>query len=891
MKLRQLRDKLVQHKKIIAASTVGILGAAALVASGLYFAEKKKERKESRVQTSTAVRVMTTMQALLGTGFMVTNLFGENAMVNNMRDIVNNSFLMTRIVQYFESLRQELGIIRTVKKEDQEIEIGGRKLPSVTVYLKDFFDKTRGPAEWFWAKYDKEVSGNTDIDFISWLKEQESILNSLPDALKTWCKTVISENSTSTFKRLLTWARHDPRPKVQNLSQIAGEDYDEEFADVVTNIKECLMIKSDDDKKEALFAPVIRSTKGKTILNWIILSIPALSIAIVKFCWIQRNFSPARVVAMIATCFVVLFLTLLDPVKEMVEDIQIVDLAQLNALGDDPKESLNKPECDILLPVEYYKEGVNRHGGKRWRGPTGGTHQRRHFKRITLSDAEYKALEEKAKRNGMNVGALVRAAADNILGYDEEYDDYAYNSLKDAEDDDYRHSQDPDEFYAMLNRTYHKHDILGENPYEQESAVRAEIKKLTDQLSELRKEMQNVKQAKIEVDKTAIKSTLDKQELENLKKTKTEVEELRKEFWFFRDTANKQRVQDEEDNRAKVGELIHLRSVLAQLQANKSGKSVDDELTAIKLQIAELAEHSKGDFKTEIMNSLNEIKAKQLQMEDKQKDEKKESTDSDKEKEAKKVADQNNKALPFICAKCKKGFAKMKPLKNHQKTCIKDKERANVKYPAADTTSLRKAYLEIEVLVEGNWVHQGGAVATTDGNGTHAYSVHHNVETFKTGDVRDMEVRARIPDVLDANKTIRTFPVKVLQMDKTDKLDVIIFELPNNIPSDELHRVKVHQVPEDATFVQITAIRWTNGKKEWCDPIGHINFYNYNSFLIEYQNSTLRGDSGSPVFAWDEKTQKWQLVALHMQAGDAGSMTNEGRLLSGLAESGKLFRA
>nr|QDH87495.1 MAG: hypothetical protein H2BulkLitter1224547_000001 [Astroviridae sp.] len=61
--------------------------------------------------------------------------------------------------------------------------------------------------------------------------------------------------------------------------------------------------------------------------------------------------------------------------------------------------------------------------------------------------------------------------------------------------------------------------------------------------------------------------------------------------------------------------------------------------------------------------------------------------------------------------------------------------------------------------------------------------------------------------------------------------------------------------------------------------------------LVKYNNSTIKGDSGSPVFCWDEKSQHFVLVACHMQAGNADSQTNEGLMLAGLTEGdSRLFR-
>jgi hypothetical protein len=235
------------------------------------------------------------------------------------------------------------------------------------------------------------------------------------------------------------------------------------------------------------------------------------------------------------------------------------------------------------------------------------------------------------------------------------------------------------------------------------------------------------------------------------------------------------------------------------------------------------------------------------------------------------VAIQKDKPLKHFCGVCRKGFASIAKVRKHAKAHQK-KERLNIKYPKYDSLELRKCYIEIQVKKGGKWVHQGGAVATTDGSGRHAYSVYHNIEGW------DTDVRARLPDLVDPSKDrMEPFAMKIVKFES--KWDGLIFELPPNISHDMLHRMQISDVPEDGWFLKGVSVLVKNDKLQWNGWDGDLVWFNKESGLLEMHISSQEGDSGSPVLCWNSKTLSFCLVAVHMQAGSKSAGTNTARLV------------
>ena len=922
-KLKELKKYMAEHKGVVIGSTlIGALGVAAVAASAIHFRRRKKESKE----TPFAVRVMTTMQSLLGVSFMAMSFFDDSKLLKEMKEVVNNSILMTRIVSYFEDVRKDLGLTKVTKVPTEEFEtIDGKKFRKNSVYVKPLYDKTRDTDQWIWVKYVNDTEELNDMNCMAWMTSNREIFSMASQSLYEWAVECIEDaqpkkpSMISEIKARL-WP---PAPAKRDV-RIVNKAVDEELKPVVEALKESLCGAD----KEALFSPLIQRTKGKTVLNMLILSLPALCLGVVKFAWISRNFSPTRIGAITLACFVTLLLTILDPIRDAVDEVDHYIVTSTGNHGKlvvnegtegqsfaeffkpyeaTLKEAANRP-FDWMFPDEYLKEGVNRWGGKRWRAPGGGVRTRR-FKKMRLSDAEYKALQEVAARNGMPVGALVRAKVDAILGYDEQDDTYAYDSYKDARDDNFRHSKydeyDGDDFYSKVNRDYDdEDDIVLQSANKPESVVDPRIEGLMKENAELKATCGSLEK-KLDIVTTAITKVTDhltKAEQATYDKEASTVGLVQTlsarvdNMTAYIEKLDKNRVTQEDAS--KIWEAIH------ETQSLRDLKGVMDDLAALRSHVVEVVSVTKEKQSTPVpQEQLDAVYAKLLETNQRLDDlakeskksaqkapvtdtppavDKKELKDEPKPESTTTVNKQKEKPLKHFCGVCRKGFASLNKVRKHAKLHEK-KERLNKKYPAYDSLALRKSYLEIQVLKGGKWVHQGGAVATTEGGGRHCYSVNHNIEGWGE------DCRARLPDLIDPTKDrFEPFPIKVVKFDSQNKWDGLIFEIPSNISNDVLHRMKVTQVASEGWWLKGVSLRTHNNKLTWFDWDGELVWYNIEQGLLEMSISTQEGDSGSPVLCWNANTLQYDLIAVHMQAGSKNAGTNTARLVHELDKH--LFR-
>lgn len=785
--------------KIAIASSLVVITTAAVTALSIYRKHRKTMSKEALHETSTAVRIMTALQSLIGMTYMGASFFGENQLMKVMKESVNNSMLMTKIVEYFDRVKDEMGLMKMKPKVDEIVVGNGKKIDKSSLWVSKFHEKTRGENNWLWLKFENESKTLNDITFVQWLKSNSAIIDLVNDSLlRDWLLSVIKENSEGFLGAMGKWLS---KKKPENMpSTIYNTNVDEAFKPVVDSVKETL--------KESVFAPIIEKHFGKSLLNIILMALPTLAFGIVKFLWVQRDFSPHRVIVTSLLCLTVFLFTIVEPVRDVVEQ-EMVEIVELR---------------------EHDKEGVNRHGGKRWRAPGAGTRPKRRYKRLKLSDAEYKALQEISERTGIPIGALVRAKVDAKLGYDEETDTYTSDRPDDAipidyDDDDGGYgSDDADDFYRKM------------------------IKGYDEKLVSLSKDMGRVQGKLGQIAGNSDLSGV----VESLRRATAQLESVARDVEVLK-----------KDSGLSTEKFEQLKKELAE---KSTKQSESDSIVQLREQLVEVQKFVEEKVKT--------LASPQKPVE--------------KNKNVGATITASNPG--HICHKCKTAFNSYgKLLKHVRNVHANQKEKLNRNKPRYDPIDLRKSYVEIQVRVDGKWVHQGGAVATNEGGGTHGYTKYHNVEGFKFGvESSENEVRCRIPGLTDPNETLATFDFKVLRFDGSNGRDQVVFEIPTNLVKTHLTRPKISDIPIDSYFVEGVGLVFENNKLSWCHFPGDLVDVDLESGQIKYELSTKPGDSGDPIFMWSVSQQAFVLVACHMQAGAPGEIPNIGRILHG--SFNKLFR-
>jgi len=866
-KVMKLLGYLKEHKLMTGSVVLTAVTCTVIIARMIRRNQVKarKENLDEARKITLATRIMVALQSFVGMSYMGAVFYGENATIKAIKEHLTNSMLITRVVQYFEQARVETGVISVTKPSEVKIVIGNkREVGKHSLYVYPFYQKTHNTNdEFFWMKFERDVDDLNDNAFVLWLKKNHLMLHSVSEDLRVWCQRVIDDNTSTIFTKVGELFKR--KPKYQNMSEIIEEKVDNEcFTPVVGKIRESLY-----SQKESLFVPLRKKGIANNIINLFILGLPTLAVGIVKFAWVSGSFTKERFIATIFTCVVVFILTILDPIRDKANEV--LKEAEFFEMSDFVSESDTKIEEALIdagaFTPEFIKgkecangkrgflvelEGANRRGGKPWRGKRQQRHVKRsrqgrpRFVQLNLTEEEYKALQEEAKRLRVSVSSLVSARRQALQDMEddawyaehpeEEWED-EYDSNEEDEDD----YDDVDTFHSKLNKW-------------REDNPDVQVHKTTKRDWADMEESFNNKLKSRDEDYMALK--------QKLEKTTEVLETYRKEASALRVELNK--VQTEV--KVKQNALEENKVLKQQAEAHAETKAA---LTETKKLIEDLLE--KQEKKVEKTTT---------------------------------VATLNNVPNAHKCSFCPSSFKTLKKLKGHMKS-IHDKGKENDgekekllrDVPRSDKVELRMTYIQIEVRnAQGQWVHQGGAYATTD-NGGEGNTKHHNINGLpveKRGDRYFVpDIRCNIRDLIHPNKApLKTWDFELLRYDPEEKLDMAVFRLPSDIPSDLLVRKPLRDVPKNPMHVAMSGLNMENGKLKWNDCEGTImkieDSEGVPNSLITYRMSTMPGDSGIGVWIWNTESQQWWLCGGHMQEGPPGSPTNVGRLA--LRARAHLFR-